>query len=245
MKMNLKPALRYQFGVFLKEAASVLLVVVTLFLVSFVVMISIDSDSGSISFAGYGAMLAVFMFVIGIVNVRINLRLCMQFGVSRRTAFVSELLVILSAALILSIAGQIFMVLERAISSKMNFKISELYQLIYLRDAVGALTFSQRLQSLLVNTSLQLALCLFGMFFSLLFWRLNKIWTIVTVVAMVFLLNGTPLVIFRAGLDVTPFFRWIAASPNNFVLFFMIFAVVFAVINWLLLRKVNVKPAKL
>ncbi len=245
MKMNLKPALRYQFGVFLKEAASVILAFFLLIAFAFII-ITVSADDGSVNFTGYGLMIFVFMFVLGIVNIRSNLRICMQFGISRRTAFFGELIVILSAAILLAIVAQIFVVIEQVLPGRnVRVSVSDIYQLMYLRGFDGALTFGHRLQSIMVNASLQLALCLVGMLFSLLLWRLNKTWTVAAVVAMVLLVNGIPLAIYKLGINVTPFFTWLIRTPYNFVLFWLILAVVFAVINWLLLRRVNVKPAKL
>ncbi len=243
--MNLTPALRYQFGVFMKEAAAIMIAFVMFIALSFIFSVTVNTDSDSISFTGYGFMIAVFMFVMGIVNIRTNLRLCMQFGVSRRTTFLGELLVILSGSLLLSIAVQIFMAIERVLpGNSFRLNASDIYQIIFLRGTNVALTLGDSINSIMLNTSLMLALALFGMFFSLLFWRLSKFWTVAVVVAMVLLVNGVPLVGFRLGLDVSPFFRWMAASPINFVLFWLILAVVFAVVNWLLLRKANVKAAK-
>ena len=245
MKMNLKPAFRYQFGVFLKEAAAIMLVFVMFIALSFIFSVTVNSDSKSINFTGYGFMLTVFMFVMGIVNIRNNLRVNMQLGISRRTSFVSELLVIVSATVLLSIAVQIFGAIEHALpGNSVRLNVSDIYQVIYLGSFSGAFAFEQIMKSIMVNSSLLLALCLLGMFLSLLFWRLNKTGKIAAAVAMVLLLNGTPYVIFRLGLDVMPFFRWMGSSPDNFVLFWMALAVVLALVNWLLLRKVNVKPAR-
>ena len=244
MKMNLNPALRYQSRVIAKEVLIAMVSFFSILVVSFLLtalLIGIDGDV-TISVSGFGIMLLVFMFVSGIVNTRNNLRFNMQFGISRKTTFISELIVIIPASLVLAIFGQLFLEVERLISGNGMRNFFDIYYLIFTNGGVP--TLAHRVSAVLVNAGLQFAIYIIGMFFSLGYWRLGKAGSIIASVVMVFLINAIPIAIFKLGINVAPFFSWLGASPVNFVGFWLIIAAVVAVINWLLLRKANIKPAK-
>ena len=246
MKMNIKPAFRYQFGSFLKGSAVVYLVLMLIVIASMIGTMRISTDvSTSISFTGFCITATIFLFVMGIVNIRSDLRLCLQYGVSRRTAFVSELLAVLATAVILSAAGELMTGIAQTISAD-NSKlfISDLYQLIYVGADVPSLTLSQHALSALFNTSLMFAACLGGMFFSLMFWRLNKVWTVIVAISIPVIINAVPILLDRLGVDFVPFIRWISSSPFCFVAFFLLLAILLSIINWLLLRRANIREAK-
>lgn len=245
MKMNLKPAFRYQFGNCLKAVAIVyivLIVIVAAFLIG-ALKISVGS-SAAFSFTGYCMTATIFMFVIGVTYIRSDLRLCLQFGVSRRSTFVSELLAVLSTSVVLAVAGEILIGATQMITAN-NTKIfiSDIYQLVYLEDKM-TLTIGQHVLSMLFNSSLMFFSCLLGMFFSLMFWRLNKLWTVVAAISIPLLINGIPALLYRAGADFTPLINWLLSSPFCFVLFFLILSAVIGIINWVLLRNANIKAAK-
>ena len=243
MKMNIKPAFRYQFSSFLKGSIVVYLVLIIIVASFMVGTLYISPDSTSVvSFTGYSITAAIFLFVMGIVNIRGDLRLCLQYGVSRRTTFVSELLAILSASVILAAAGELLTGITQVLSTgNSKFFVADLYQLIYVGPDIASLTFSQHLLSTLFNTSLTFCACLFGMLFSLMFWRLNKVCTVIVAISIPVLFNAVPLLLSKAGVDLTPFVNWIASSPFCFVLFFLLLAALFGIIDWLLLRRANIK----
>ena len=246
MRMNLKPTFRYQFINCMKAAAIVypiLIIIVAAFLIS---ALTISADSSSYySFTGYCFTTTIFMFVIGVTFIRSDLRLCLQFGVSRRTTFVSELLAVLTASLVLAVAGEILIGTAQAFSAaNKNFFFADIYQLFYL-EGESKLTFIQHIISALFSTSLMFASCLLGMFFSLMFWRLNKFWTVVAAISIPLLINGIPALLYKAGVDFTPFINWLSYSPFNFMLFFILIAALIGIINWLILRNANIKAAKI
>ena len=108
----------------------------------------------------------------------------------------------------------------------------------------GGLSLGQHFQSTLVNISLLICACIGGMFFSLMFWRLNKFWTVIVAVSIMVLMNIIPVGLFRLGVDLEPLLNWIISSPYNFVLFFMLTTIAFVGINWLLLRRADIKGIK-
>ena len=246
MKMNLKPAFRYQFSSFLKGSAVIYLILIFVIAAVLIGTMSVSTGSASsISFTGFSITATIYLFVMGIVEIRNDLRLCLQCGVSRRTAFISELLAVLAASVILAAAGELLTGIAQAISAdNSRLFVADLYQLIYVGADTSALTFGQHVLSALFNTSLMFAACLGGMFFSLMFWRLNRLWTIVVAISIPVLINVIPNLLSWLGVDLTPFIKWISSSPFCFVLFFALLAVLVGIIDWLLLRRANIKEAK-
>jgi len=244
MKMNLKPAYRYQFKNFLKGSA-VFYIIMAFIITAFMVLSVNIGENSSINFGGYGLSVAIYMFVVGIVYIRSDLRLCLQFGISRRTAFLSELLSLLSISVILSIAGELVTASAQAVASgKPNVFVFDFYQLIYLGTDRVSPTFGQHIMSAFTNTSLFCSVCIVGMFFSLLFWRLNKFWTIVVAISIPFALNGIPYLLVKLGVNLNPLVKWIASSPFCFILTCFVIAALVAIIDWCLLRNANIKAAK-
>ncbi len=245
MSMNIKPAFRYQMKSYLKGGITIYLILMAVMAVLLIGLVNIRSSaSSSVSFSGISITTAIFLFVTGIVNIRSDLRLCLQYGVSRRTSFVSELLVVGSISAIMAAAGELLSgVMQLITAQDRQFMMSDLYQLIFVGSDKATLNFNQHVLSALINFGLMAVACLFGMFFSLMFWRLNKFWTVVAALAIPVLLNVVPILISVSGLDMKPFLRWIISSPFCLILFMILLAAFFGIINWLLLRKANIKEA--
>ncbi|MBP8640790.1 MAG: hypothetical protein KBI01_07835 [Oscillospiraceae bacterium] len=246
MKMNYKPAFRYQFSSFLKGSAVIYLILIVVVTGVLIGTMSISKDSAStISITGFSITATIYLFVMGIVEIRNDLRLCLQCGVSRRTAFLSELTAVLAASAILAVAGELLTGIAQALAiSNFNLFVADLYQLIFVGSDVSSLTFSQHVLSALFNTSLMFAACVGGMFFSLMFWRLNRLWTIVVAISIPVLLNLVPNLLHWLNVDLTPFVNWISSSIGCFLLFFLVLALLLGVFNWLLLRRANIREAK-
>jgi len=244
MKTNLKPAFRYQFNSFIRGSGIIYLILIAIVAISMVGNIYTNGNF-FVSFTGYSITIAIFMFVMGIVNIRNDLRLCLQYGVSRRTSFVSEILTVMSAAVILAAAVEVLTVVTQLLTvNNSNLFVADIYQLIYVGTDIPSLSLSQHALSALFNTSLMFAASLGGMFFSLMFWRLSKVWTIIVAVSIPVLINVVPMLLYRIGVDLTPFIRWLTSSPFCFVVFFLLFAALLGIIDWLLLRRANIKEAK-
>lgn len=245
MKMNIKPAFRYQFDVFFKGFLVIFLILAAA--IAGLIVISLHTSIGTtnVTFSGYGITASIFLFVMGIVNIRSDLRLCLQYGVSRRTSFASEILAVLSISIILSVAGELLTCIVQALSTNVTrFFIADIYQLIFVGPNAISMTFSQHLLSILLNTCLTFFSCLFGMFFSLMFWRLNKLWSIVVAVLIPISINVVPLLLSKLGLNLAPFIGWATASPFHYDLIFLFLAVLLGIFDWLLLRRANIKEAK-
>lgn len=246
MKMNFKPAFRYQFGNYIRGSVVVFLIIFLIVSVALVFSLSFDAgSSSSISISGYGFAAIIFLFVMGIVSIRNDLRLCLQFGVSRRTAFLSELLAVMAVSVVIVAAGELLNGIAKLfLADNKHFFVGDFYQIIYLKNTSSILTLGQHVQSALMNFSLVFSACIGGMFFSLLFWRLSRTWTIIVAVSIPLLLNLVPAALYKLGVNFKPFIHWLAASPYYLVLFALALAVFFGIINWLLLRNANIREAK-
>lgn len=245
MNMNIKPAFRFQFGAFLKGAIVMFLIMAAIMTAFMSLTVGVDSQTVVMSFSGYGFATMIFMFVMGIVNIRSDLRISLQFGVSRRTSFICEVLAALSTSVLLAVAGEALNGIAQAISAeKSNFFVADLYQLIYIGTNTPRLSAGQHIMSILFNTGFALSVCLVGMFFSLMFWRLNKFWTVVAALCIPVVINGGPIILYRLGFDMVAFGRWLAASPINFMFCFAIGGIIAGTIDWMLLRKANILAAR-
>jgi hypothetical protein len=245
MNMNIRPTFRFQFGAFLKGAIVMFLIMAAILTAFMSLTVGIDSQTVVMSFSGYGFATMIFMFVMGIVNIRSDLRISLQFGVSRRTSFICEVLAALSTSVLLAVAGEVMNGIAQAISAdRSSIFVADLYQLIYVGTNTPGLSVGQHIMSILFNTGYSLSVCLVGMFFSLLFWRLSKFWTIVAALCIPVVINGGPILLYMMGFDLIAFGRWIAASPINAMVCFVIGGILTGIIDWLLLRKANILAAR-
>ncbi len=245
MNMNIRPTFRFQFMVFIKGAIVMFLIMAAIMTAFMTLTVGVDSQTVVMSFSGYGFATMIFMFVMGIVNIRSDLRISLQFGVSRRTSFICEVLAALSVAALLAVAGEVMNGIAQAISAdKSSIFVADLYQLIYVGINTQKLSVGQHIMSILFNTGFSLSVCLAGMFFSLMFWRLNKFWTIVAALCIPVVINGGPIVLYMMGFDLAAFGRWLAASPINFMVCFAVGSIIAGTIDWMLLRKANILAAR-
>jgi len=246
--MNFSPAFRYQFKEYLKSSSVFYAVNVCIVVVSFLVCFL--TDSGSMSYSGYGIACAICLFVFGIVVPRQYLRLCLQLGVSRRTAFLSGLAAALANSALLAAAGELlFGIAGWASLTNEHLYFADLYQIAYLDPGhLLTLTAGQHLISLLFNLFLMFCWFSIGLFLTFLFWRLNKAWTIVVAILIPVLLGVLPTWSVHLSLAFSAFARamaalggWLSASPWNVMLLCILISAFFCSVGWLLVRRVNIR----
>lgn len=251
MKINWKPAFQYQFFDFAKGAGAFYLIIAAL--VIFFSLFSSFSGVSTISISGFGVTAAICMFVFGITNPRSDLRLCVQFGISRRTAFLMQTLAILVISVLLAAAGELLNGLAQVITvNRPNLFFADLYQLIYLGADKMTLTFHQHLLSILLNTGIMVVSFIGGTFFTFLFWRLNRAWTILAAILIpVLCCNVIPLTVHRLGVAFPAFTHfgnemagWLGASIWSLLLFGVLLSAIGLMVDWLLIRRVNIREPK-
>lgn len=244
MKRKFLPAFRYSLWGYLRSSAGfyAVMVIITLLLVFYV---PLRKSSWGVDFNVYGVAATICAFVVGIASIRDDLRLLTQNGVSRRTGFLSELLSVLTFATVLSAAGELLTGLcQLILAGNSHVFVGDWYQLFYLRGNYSMLSFSAHLMSGLLNTAFAFSGCLGGVFFSLLFWRLSRLWKIAAGISIPVLINGIPWLLYQLHISLMPLVRFLMTSPWNLIAFLLLLSGVTAGINWLLLRRAVIKSAK-
>ncbi len=181
----------------------------------------------------------IFFLVLGIVGVREQLRLFIQLGTSRWTAWGGQLLGVGVSALACVLVLE---AVECLTSGRMFFGI---YKLIYLDGAFQGITLGQRLPGLVMSLCLMLCLFLLGSMLSLVFWRLGRYGKIIAV-ALIALIpwwlgiacNRFPAVA-EAVMNVVRF--W-AVNPWNLIGTIVVAALVLAAIAAALLKTTQIQP---
>ena len=247
--LNIRPAFSFRFKEMIKSMGIFFFVMVALVALIF---LTTRNSGGETTFSAFGMASSVFMFIIGICTTREQLRLCIQMGAGRLTSFVSELLCACAITLCLCGSGELLMAATQAVTAgDPHVTITDIYQLFFVGLEKETLTFSQHMLSLLTNASFGICAYVGGAFISLVFFRLNKTMKIVVAVGVPLLfILGFPLGIDFLGVSdvfsasVTAVMNWMGESVGNWAISFLGTAVVFAVINWLIMRKSPITEAR-
>lgn len=252
MNTRFAPAVRFGCKMYLKGAA--LFVAIMLLLNVFFAVISAGvGGESTVIFSGWAMISVFFLFVVSIAGFRENQRVFVQNGVSRSTGFWAELTALAITAAALSLFGEVFIgTLQTLTQGSGQLFAADLYQMMYQGfDGVRTLTLGQHVVSGLLNFCLLLFAALFGQWYSALFWRLNKFWTVVVAISIVVGFNAgswglhrlyeNVLAVTKAGETLVAF---VASSPWNAMLLLLLIAAFFGGFNWLLFRNTYLKAAK-
>jgi len=240
--MKIKTALQYKYRNSLKSAL-IFFSIITFVLVAMAVGFGLfQNPNATTYFSGYTFAAIIMMFVVGVVSIRDDLRLYIQNGIGRKTVFVVEIAMAFLSAVAIAIGGEIFMLLGRVISRNVErFYVQDFYPLIYAGGS-SSLTFIQHIESVILAASLMLLAFSGGMFFSLIFYRLHKNWSILIAVTIPFIVFGViPVMVLRHYTQISSWISFVAASSWNLVLVLSVFSLVLFFINWLLTRKIHIR----
>lgn len=247
-RMNIGPALKYKIKGSIVSIAIFYLIMVLVtaaFIIGAInIRVNVDGNSYS-SFSGFGIAAAIFMFITGIVAVREDLRLFMQNGIGRRTAFAAQLMAAAVSAAVLAVMGEILLKISQGfIKDKPNLVISDFYYIIFAEKNISRNLFVQSLESVAVYLAMFICAYMAGVFISMMFYRLNKIWTVVVAVGVpVFIFIGLPIIISRLDISLRRPVEFVLGSPVIYIGFYFIIGLAIAFCSWLLLRRAPVKPA--
>ena len=149
--MNLKPAIRYQLeyiGKFFMFAFVIVAAVMALLYIILEarIILSIDHADGFSISTNLVSMITIMLFVIGIVGIREDLKMYLQFGAGRRTVFVSTLISTLITGVVLGLICELrFMIgfMMTAAGFFLAWQLGALISLIYYRlNLIGIIVFS-------------------------------------------------------------------------------------------------------
>ena len=250
MSMALNRAVRYGLRNYLR-AAGILLLVMLLIPLALWVMLATLGGQGS-SFYGYSLSVGVFGLVLGMVGIRENLRMLNQNGVSRRTAFLAEIIAQAAAAVLVAAGATVLLAAYQALPGMAGrVYVSDVYQMVYEGTAIGVAGY---LRTAVFAAAMCFALAALGQFCSVLYWRLSKFWIVTVSIAIPLVLIFGPAALFTAMGDspagkaivraLIGFCRFFAGSVWNAVLVFLILAAAFFGLSWLLVRRAVIRGIK-
>ena len=208
-------------------------------------IINLDGTNGtsSSSFNGFGVAAIIGVFVIGIVSIREDLRLFLQNGTGRQTVFVVESLAAVLISAVLAIGGEILVSIASAlVRSYDRIMINDLYHLIYTEGSTRSMTMMTHIESVLIFFVFFICANIAGTFISLVFYRLNKIWTVIVAVGVpLFLIFGLPVLISYFNISFAAPAAFLSSSPWALIAFALLLSLVISLFNWLLLRRAPIK----
>ena len=250
MSVALNRAVRYEIRNYLR-AVGILLLVMLLIPLALWVMLATLGGQGS-NFNGYSLSVGVFGLVLGMVGIRENLRMLNQNGVSRRTAFLAEIIAQAAVAVLVSLGAAVILALYRAIPGLMaRVEVSDVYQMLYGSGSMGLAGY---LRLAAFSAAMALSLAGVGQFWSVLYWRLSKFWTVMVSISIPIVLIFGPAALLTAAGDspvgdaivraAAAFGRFFAGSVWNGVLVFLLIGAVSFGLSWLLVRRAVIRGVK-
>ena len=113
----------------------------------------------------------IFMFVVGIVTIREDMRIGIQNGAGRTTSFLANLACLAATALLLNLNCLVFYKLWALLDT--DLIIIDLYSMAFLQEMTPD-TLGEMLMCFITGTAASLALAGCGVMLSLVYWRLGK-----------------------------------------------------------------------
>jgi hypothetical protein len=248
--MNIRPAFQYRLSNTVKGLGLVAFYAIMVVVIAGAIFsISHKASNGSIvlsTFSVFDLAAPFTLFVMGISTIREDIRLMVQNGIGRRTVFVTELLVALSVSLLLAVAGELLISIGQALAATWpEFSITDLYQILYANGV--NLSFGIDFERIALAFSICTFANLAGMFISLLYYRLNKAWTLaVSIGVPLLLIFGLPMMLTRSGIGhllehlLHMVLDFILSGPWALSLCFLLATVLTCILNWLMMRRAPV-----
>lgn len=247
--MNFKPAFRYCFRNMITGVAAFLIIMLTITIaIAVTANISIRlSGDITIMFNAFETAAAIASFVIGIVSIREDMRLLIQYGVGRRTAFLSEIAVAVMITMIMSVAGILIALIGGSLAAgNENIVINTLYSFIYAQRAALLSPTAIFMETFLWNFIIYLSAYFTGMFISLMFYRLSKVWKVIAAIGLpILFLVILPTVLVKSlpGLVIYIFSIDSFTNPWTGIKIGFLNSIVFGIASWLLMIRAPIKPA--
>ena len=169
----------------------------------------------------------IFMFVVGIVTIREDMRIGIQNGAGRTTSFLANLACLTATALLLNLNCLVFYKLWALLDTELI--IIDLYSMAFLHEMTPD-TLGEMLMCFITGTAASLALAGCGVMLSLVYWRLGKAgkWILSLGMGAAFILFINAAVSYDwLQLALTNFFVWVVKAPLNMDVFFLALAAIF------------------
>ena len=245
MKTKFWPAFRWQtreYGLGVATFWAVMALLELAFLTVSMVALDRGVQIEESSFNGLGVMAWFCYFVLGLAQVRADLRLGAQFGVPRRTMLGATWLAVAATGAGLALALEVLTALGQGIMRDSGAHVLDMYQVLYLQDFWLVLSPAQHLASAVFNLCGMLGAFGAGAALSLLLWHCARVrWVVLICLALPALMGGLISLGVWLRVDPSPFFAWMLASPLN-GFFFLAAGALTGLAGWLALRRLNIRP---
>ena len=246
MKTKFWPAFRWQtreYGLGVATVWAVRALLELAFLTVSMVALDRGVQIEESSFNGLGVMAWFCYFVLGLAQVRADLRLGAQFGVPRRTMLGATWLAVAATGAGLALALEVLTALGQGIMRDSGAHVLDMYQVLYLQDFWLVLSPAQHLASAVFNLCGMLGAFGAGAALSLVLWHCARVrWVVLICLALPALMGGLISLGVWLRVDPSPFFAWMLASPLNGGFFFLAAGALTGLAGWLALRRLNIRP---
>lgn len=185
----------------------------------------------------------IFMFVLGIVTIREDMRIGIQNGASRNTSFLANVAAMVVTSLILSVSSILFYTVWNLLNTRVV--MIDFYAMMFLGNNLIT-TAGNMLMSTVMTFLFSLSFAAIGSFLSLMYWRLNKIgkWVVSLGIGAAFiLLINVGASVAGVGAAIARFCSFIVSAPWHMNGFFAVLAVAFFAFGRLLVRRNNITAA--
>ncbi len=252
-KMNLKSAVKYQVldG---KVAIPVFYLVVLCVMALLPISASGMGPESYVNIGGFEIGTIIFLFIVGLNAFRETFRMMVQNGVSRKTMFISFLLLTLILSAGMSCINEVLLRIGKAFTSGAdNISFQSVFEQMYAPRYMGNPDSIQMLLEGLLFTIFATAVAMMlGYFITIMYYRLNKAGKIaVSVGVPAILIIGLPIfdaivtggVIYRSFGQLTLFALGVLNGYNPYyaMVSSLIAFAVLAALSWMLVRRAVVK----
>ena len=245
MIMNSKSVYKYQLNDIKKPILVFYLVIACLFALVYLgvatTLISVKPGFNMDSkyrISGFEFNTIVFLFVCGLNMFRETFRLSMQNGVPRKTIWTGTVLTFLTVGGGMALIDTVIcFVAVNFITPQFGLRVGGLYELMYEERSIRNSMAQNFLEGFLLNICLYTAALAIGYFFTIGYYRMNKIAKIIVSIGVpVFIIIVLPILITRVYGDTCPSERYYYDIGSG-----LLVSAVFLGLTYLMIRKVPIK----
>lgn len=173
--MNWNASFKYQAAEIKRPAAIFYFVVLCVTIFMFIIAFMNSDSIGAAQYQGYEISTAIFVFVLGLCSFKESFGMLLQNGISRKTMFLSKMLVFPVWCLLFAVIDRLFILLGSWLTS-LNEKIiyTGLQSQMYPQHVQEIGGFRQFAEGILFNFCMYMAFAAIGFFITILFYRMNK-----------------------------------------------------------------------
>lgn len=247
--MNMKASLKYQLA---DHKKSIIIFYITILFVYLIVIASVWGMEGGTGFtrslSGIELATAIFLFVSGLCSFKENFLMLGQNGISRKTVFLSRVVVNIMVALGMAIIDRVlWIIFKTAAVSSGKLNLISLFEMANGGGVAGISNMIFNLEGIGFSLVIYLFCLFIGYFITIMFYRLSKAGKAIVGAGVPVMLTVVLPIIDQglAGGRISKFLCSIVAltmgTMGKLIISFIVLSAVFAAISWLLMRKAPVR----